>query len=110
MPLESSLRPDITVVLADEKGRSITVILDFLEEGVTCGVTMDEDAAGAHYEYIGPMNKREARAAKTELKPQKTRRELYQVKKVHARKGGTIPVIATPGGGHRMWIRPQGSW
>ncbi|MFC1764309.1 glycoside hydrolase family 97 catalytic domain-containing protein [Planctomycetota bacterium] len=92
--------------LVDETGRKTSVTLDFLKEGIAYDVTLYEDAANAHYETIGPMNKREARATKTELKPQKTRRELYQVKKITAQKGDTIPVTMAPGGGHCMWIRP----
>ena len=93
--------------LADEQGRKTDVTLDFLDQGITYDVTLYEDAPEAHYKYIGPMNKREARATKTELKPQKTRRELYQVKNITAKKGDTIPVTIAPGGGHCMWIRPQ---
>lgn len=93
--------------LADETGRTTSVSLDFLEEGVTYDVTLYEDAPNAHYEFIGPMNKREARAQKTQLKAQETRRELYQVKKITAKKGDGIPVVIAPGGGHCMWIRPQ---
>ncbi|MDF7806402.1 glycoside hydrolase family 97 catalytic domain-containing protein [Pontiellaceae bacterium B12219] len=92
--------------LADEEGRETCVTLDFLEEGIVYDVTLYEDAADAHYEYIGPMNKREARAAKTELKPQKTRRELYLIKQDSVRKGDAIPFVIAPGGGHCMWIRP----
>ena len=94
--------------LANEEGRKTSVALDFLDAGITYDVTLYEDAPDAHYEYIGPMNKREARATKTELKPQRTRRELYQVKKMSADKGDTIPVTIAPGGGHCMWIRPVG--
>ena len=93
--------------LADEQGRETIVTLDFLDAGVTYDVTLYEDAPNAHYEYIGPLNKIEARKTKTELKSQKTRRELYQVKKITAKKGDTIPVAIAPGGGHCMWIRPQ---
>jgi alpha-glucosidase len=92
--------------LADEQGRETSVTLDFLEEGVVYDVTLYEDAPDANYEYIGPMNKQEAKRAGQELKPQKTRRELYQVKKVSAQKGDVIPVLIAPGGGHCMWIRP----
>lgn len=95
--------------LADEQGRKTSVALDFLEEGVTYDVTLYEDAPNAHYEYIGPMNKREAKKLKQKLEPQKTRREFYQVKKVTAEKGDTLPVTIAPGGGHCMWIRPRGA-
>ncbi|CAA6677884.1 MULTISPECIES: glycoside hydrolase family 97 protein [unclassified Lentimonas] len=92
--------------LADEAGRTTSVSLDFLEEGVTYDVTLYEDAPNAHYEFIGPMNKREAKMQKIKLKPTETRRELYQVKKITAKKGDAIPVVIAPGGGHCMWIRP----
>ncbi|MDC1198287.1 glycoside hydrolase family 97 protein, partial [Algibacter sp.] len=93
--------------LADESGRETSVTLDFLEEGVTYDLTLYEDSPNAHYEYIGPMNKREAKVTKTELKPQETRRELYQVKKITAKKGDVISIFIAPGGGHCMWARPQ---
>ena len=92
--------------LANEQGRQTEITLDFLEEGITYDVTLYEDAPDAHYEYIGPMNKQQAKKLKQELKPQKTRRELYQVKKITAKKGDVIPVTIAPGGGHCMWIRP----
>ena len=93
--------------LADEQGRQTSLVLDFLEEGVTYDVTLYEDAPNAHYEYIGAMNKLQARRAKQKLEPQETRRELYQVKQITAQKGDIIPVTIAPGGGHCMWIRPQ---
>jgi alpha-glucosidase len=93
--------------LADEQGRSTSIQLDFLDEGVTYDVTLYEDAPDANYEYIGPMNKAAARALKQELTAQKTRRELYQVKTIIAKKGDTLPVVIAPGGGHCMWIRPH---
>ncbi|MGJ8640506.1 MAG: glycoside hydrolase family 97 catalytic domain-containing protein [Opitutaceae bacterium] len=93
--------------LANEAGRETSIILDFLDDGVTYDVTLYEDAPNAHYEYIGPMNKQEARRTKLELTAQATRRELYQVRKVTAKQGDVIPVVIAPGGGHCMWIRPQ---
>ena len=93
--------------LADEQGRQTNITLDFLENGTTYDVTLYEDAPNAHYEYIGAMNKREARQLKQKLIPQQTRRELYQVKKITAKKGDVISVAIAPGGGHCMWIRPQ---
>ena len=92
--------------LADEDGHKAQVKLDFLKEGVTYKLTLYEDAPNAHYEYVGPMNKKLAQAQKTKLKPTKTRRELYQVKKLTVKKGDTIPVVMAPGGGHCMWLRP----
>ena len=92
--------------LADEKGRQTSVTLDFLKEGAEYDVTLYEDAPEANYNYIGPMNKREARKLKQPLKPQTTRRELYQVRKITAKKGDTVSVNIAPGGGHCMWIRP----
>ena len=93
--------------LADEAGRETKVTLDFLEEGVKYDVTLYEDGPNANYEYIGPANKNEARSQKKKLKPQETRRELYQVKKITALKGDVLPMVIAPGGGHCMWIRPQ---
>lgn len=93
--------------LANEAGRVSSITLDFLEEGLTYDVTLYEDAPNAHFEYIGPMNKQEARREKVDLTAQETRRELYQVKKTTAKKGDIIPVVIAPGGGHCMWIRPQ---
>jgi len=92
--------------LADEKGRTSTVTLDFLEAGVVYDVTLYEDAADAHYEYFGPANKREAKANNQEMKPHKTRRELYQVRRITAQKGAAVAITIAPGGGHCMWIRP----
>ena len=93
--------------LADESGREISVILNFLKEGITYDVTLYEDAPDANYQYAGPMNKKEARATKQELAPAKTQRERYQVKQITAKKGRAIAVTIAPGGGHCMWIRPQ---
>ena len=92
--------------LADEAGRTTSVTLDFLEDGVTYDVTLYEDAPNAHYEFIGPMNKREAKSQKIALKAQETRRELYQVRKITAKKGDVIPVVIAPGGGHAMILKP----
>ena len=95
--------------LADEAGRKTSVKLDFLEEGVTYDLTLYEDAPGADFKYIGPMNKREAKKEKVNLVAKKTNRELYQVKKISVKKGDFIPVVIAPGGGHCMWLRPQAS-
>ena len=93
--------------LADEQGRQTSVLLDFLEDDITYDVTLYEDAADAHYEYIGPMNKLTARRLRQKLIPQQTRRERYQVKKITAKKRDVVPITIAPGGGHCMWIRPQ---
>ncbi len=93
--------------LADEEGRKTQINLDFLKEGVTYDLTLYEDAPNAHYEYVGPMNKKLAKAQKTKLVPTKTKRELYQIKKLTVKKGDTIPVFIALGGGHCMWLRPQ---
>ncbi|WP_411825227.1 glycoside hydrolase family 97 catalytic domain-containing protein [Luteolibacter sp. AS25] len=93
--------------VANEEDRETSVTLDFLSEGVNYDITLYEDAPDANYEYIGPMNKREAKIQKVELKAQETHRELYQVRKITAKKGDTVPVVIAPGGGHCMWIRPQ---
>jgi len=93
--------------LADENGRTASVHLDFLEAGETYDITLYEDAPDADYHYVGPGNKIEARAMKEDMVPHKTRRELYQVRKIKAKKGDDISITIAPGGGHCMWIRPQ---
>lgn len=92
--------------LADENGRTSTVTLDFLAEGVGYDLTLYEDAPNAHYEFIGPENKQIARANNQQMKPHLTRRELYKVRQISAKKGDNIPISIAPGGGHCMWIRP----
>ena len=92
--------------LADEEGLKSCISLDFLEEGLVYDVTLYEDAPDAHYEFLGPENKGVARANNLEMKPHKTRRELYQVKKITAKKADLVPIVIAPGGGHCMWIRP----
>jgi alpha-glucosidase len=92
--------------LANEKGKETTVALDFLEEGMTYDLTLYEDAADAHFEFFGPGNKMEANEMKQEMKPHKTRRELYQVKRLTAKKGDEVSITIASGGGHCMWIRP----
>ncbi|MDB4766971.1 glycoside hydrolase family 97 protein [bacterium] len=92
--------------LTDEEGRHADIKLDFLQEGVDYDVTLYQDAPDAHYEYFGPMNKREARIKKQKLEPRKTRRELYEVKKITAKKNDIVNAVLAPGGGHCMWIRP----
>lgn len=93
--------------LVDENGRSSSLSLDFLEKGVNYDITLYEDADDAHYEFFGPENKQIARANNQEMKPHKTRRELYRVKRLNAIKGDKIPIVVAPGGGHCMWIRPK---
>ena len=92
--------------LADEKGRSFELTLDFLEEGVTYDTTLYEDGEDADYRYIGPANKKAAKAKGVELVPTKTKRELYQVRKKTVQRGDVIRVRIAPGGGHNLWIRP----
>ncbi len=92
--------------LANEKGKHSSVYLDFLEKGVTYDITLYEDTADAHYEFFGPENKQIAKANNQEMKPHKTRRELYQVKQIKAKKGDELSFSIAPGGGHCMWIRP----
>ena len=93
--------------LTNEEEREAKVNLDFLTEGVTYDLTLYEDAPDAHYAYEGPGNKIEAKAMKQEMRPHKTRRELYQVRKISVKKGDEISFFMAPGGGHCMWIRPQ---
>ncbi|MDZ8120038.1 glycoside hydrolase family 97 protein [Pontiella agarivorans] len=92
--------------LADENGRSFDLTLDFLEEGVSYDATLYEDGEGADYHYAGMENKKAALAAKRELVPVKTTRELYTIRKKIVRKDDVIRVKIAPGGGHNLWIRP----
>jgi len=87
--------------LADEKGRSFELTLDFLEEGVTYDATLYEDGEDADYRYIGPANKKAAKAKGVELVPTKTKRELYQVRKKTVQRGDVIRVRIAPGGGQK---------
>jgi alpha-glucosidase len=92
--------------LADENGRTTNVNLNFLEDGKVYDITLYEDGANAHYEFFGPENKNIAKATNQEMKPHKTNRELYIVRKKTVKKGDIIKTAMAPGGGHCMWIRP----
>lgn len=95
-----------TAALADESGRKAEISLDFLEPGVTYDVTLYEDTAESSYKFPGGWNKKDAQKKKVPFKPVETKRELYQVRKIQAKKGDTISAYIAPGGGHCMWIRP----
>lgn len=96
-----------TAALADESGRKTEITLDFLDPGVTYDVTLYEDTEESHYEFSGGWNKKDAAKKKVPFKPVETKRELYQVREMKAKKGDTISAYIAPGGGHCMWIRPE---
>jgi alpha-glucosidase len=72
--------------LTNESGRSLTVDLDFLEDGIGYDATFYEDAADASY-----INNKEA----------------YRIRKMNVKKGDSVSVTLAPGGGNSIWIRPQ---
>ncbi|UMB53763.1 glycoside hydrolase family 97 protein [Lutibacter sp. A64] len=69
----------------DQKGGTLDINLDFLEEGQNYEVTFYEDTAETYC---------------------KTNPEAYQIRKGNVKKGDLIKAILAPGGGHCMWIRP----
>ena len=69
----------------DQKGGTLDINLDFLEEGQNYEVTFYEDTAETHC---------------------KTNPEAYQIRKGNVKKGDLIKAILAPGGGHCMWIKP----
>jgi len=93
--------------LADESGRKTEITLDFLKEGVTYDITIYEDAEGAHYQFPGGWNRKDALKKKVKFVPVETKRELYQVRKETVKKGDKISAKIAPGGGQSLWIRPQ---
>jgi len=93
--------------LADESGGELELKLDFLKPGATYAATFYEDTAQSSYKFPGPWSRIEARKKKVPFKPVKTKRELYQVRKIEVKRGDTIKARIAPGGGHAMWIRPQ---
>lgn len=93
--------------LTNESGRKLEVKLDFLKPGVTYDITLYEDTAESHYQYPGGWNQKDATKKKMPFKPVKTKRELYQTRKITAKKDDLISATIAPGGGHAMWIRPQ---
>ncbi|TKG93012.1 alpha-glucosidase [Puteibacter caeruleilacunae] len=68
-----------------QKGGSLDINLDFLEEGVEYDVTYYEDTPDTHC-----------------LKNP----EAYNVRKGKVKKGDVIKAVMAPGGGHCMWIHP----
>ena len=93
--------------VANEKGRTTEITLDFLKPGITYDVTLFEDTPESHYKFPGEWSKQIAKKKKLPFKPVKTQRELYQIKNITAKRGDTITAKIAPGGGHCMWIRPQ---
>ena len=72
--------------LTNESGRSLTIDLDFLADGISYDATFYEDAADASY-----IDNKEA----------------YRIRKISVKKGDTVSVTLAPGGGNSIWIRPQ---
>lgn len=68
-----------------QKGGTLDISLDFLEEGKQYEVTLYEDTAETHG---------------------KTNPEAYQIRTQNAKKGDLIKAVMAPGGGHCMWIKP----
>jgi glucan 1,4-alpha-glucosidase len=99
----------LVAALADESGRKLELALDFLKPGVTYDVTFYEDAAKSSYRYPGGWNKRDAAKKRVPFRPVKTTRELNRTRKATVKKGDAVSARIAPGGGHCMWIRPQGS-
>ena len=97
----------IVASVANEKGRTTEITLDFLKPGITYDVTLFEDTPESHYKFPGEWSKQIAKKKKLPFKPVKTQRELYQIKNITAKRGDTITAKIAPGGGHCMWIRPQ---
>ena len=97
----------IVASVANEKGLTTEITLDFLKPGITYDVTLFEDTPESHYKFPGEWSKQIAKKKKLPFKPVKTQRELYQIKNITAKRGDTITAKIAPGGGHCMWIRPQ---
>lgn len=69
----------------NQKGGSLDIDLDFLDEGEKYDVTYYED---------------------TEETDCVTNREAYKVRKGTVKKGDVVKAVMAPGGGHCIWIRP----
>jgi len=69
----------------NEEARTMSIPLEFLQEGVTYTVTLYEDAPDAHY---------------------RTNREAYRVRTIEVHRGDVIEAAMAPGGGHAIWVRP----
>jgi hypothetical protein len=69
----------------NEEARTLSIPLEFLQEGVTYTATLYEDASDAHY---------------------RTNREAYQVSTIEVHRGDVIEAAMAPGGGHAIWVRP----
>ncbi len=68
-----------------QKGGTLNINLDFLEEGKEYDITYYEDTEETHC---------------------LTNPEDYQVRKEIVKKGDVVKAVMAPGGGHCMWIRP----
>ncbi len=68
-----------------QKGGTLDINLDFLEEGKEYDITYYEDTKDTHC---------------------KTNPEAYQIRKGKVKKGDIVNAVMAPGGGHCMWIRP----
>lgn len=69
----------------NQQGGTLTIKLDFLEEGKDYDITLYED---------------------TEDTNCKTNPEAYRIRKGTVKKGDVIKAVLAPGGGQCMWIRP----
>jgi alpha-glucosidase len=68
-----------------QKGGTLDIKLDFLEEGKEYQVNYYEDTEETHC---------------------KTNPEAYRIRKGTVKKGDELKAVLAPGGGHCMWIRP----
>ncbi|MDW7692910.1 glycoside hydrolase family 97 catalytic domain-containing protein [Flammeovirgaceae bacterium SG7u.111] len=68
-----------------QKGGTLDIDLDFLEEGIEYDITYYEDTEETHC---------------------KTNPEAYRVRKGSVEKGEIVKAVMASGGGHCMWIRP----
>ncbi len=97
--------------LVDEKGcDDLKIKLDFLQDGMIYDITLYEDDPDADYHFIGQEKirkiKKQIRAKFKAGTLPKSKRELYQIRRLKVKKDDIITAKIVPGGGHSMWIRP----
>jgi alpha-glucosidase len=71
--------------VASQKGATLNIELDFLQEGIEYQANLYEDTAETHCQ---------------------TNPEAYQIRKIKVKKGDIIEAKMASGGGHCIWIRP----